>query len=590
MFLDKRKSCLVAGSVGLLCLVLNYEKLTPLISDRVVAVEKIEQIGEERLTSCEDSCEELCVKLITYEEAPVAYDDGTNTIYIPQNLYEENWEGRLKTKEGKLFFEENEWLDDKKKAISEGNKFKLYLVKDDVCHAYNLVFTGMPIMCLNSEEMYQNEEGTEVFVGEVQVYDHYSEGTKLQIADCEYHIRGNTSIGYEKVGYKLELTEEDLPLLGLREDEDWILNALYDDAGLVHNKLSYMMWQEIASYNGVKNDEGVDMQFVEVFIDDEYVGVYGLTERVDQKTLSLNRNDILYKCRSDRIPEEHNFTNEETDGWRPIFLLKYPKNPTQEDWEPLKQWSNYFYKEQFNTYEEGAALLNMENTVDFNIFTLLISGVDNMRKNAFLIAEYQNDGSYLFKKVPWDMNATWGNPWVDNKDSNFTLYDPAYIRDVNTWYTDLSTLYFYDETRVSQLLRDRWWELRQNDVVTKEKICGMIDSVFGYLHDSGAYKRNYERWSHGSEYWQDEYIYEYVDGRIDFLDGYFNQLYQDTVTPAEFLDIDYAAEFDARTYWTKNYETLSELYDYDRQVLLEHYVNYGRPAGLIAKKVPEGTG
>ena len=64
-----------------------------------------------------------------------------------------------------------------------------------------------------------------------------------------------------------------------------------------------------------------------------------------------------------RIPEEHNYSNERTDGLQPIFLLKHPKEFTQKDWDPLKTWVNLFCKEQMTSYEEGYKLLNMENAI-----------------------------------------------------------------------------------------------------------------------------------------------------------------------------------------------------------------------------------
>ena len=420
--------------------------------------------------------------------------------------------------------------------------------------------------------------------GTVQVFDQYRSAMRFQSTDCSFHERGGSSEVFPKKSYKIDLADVKLSFLGMRKDDDWILNALYDDAGLIHNKLSFQVWREIAAYNNVPNDDGTTMEFVEVFIDNEYLGVYGLTERIDKKELSLKKNDVLYKCRADRIPEEHNYTNEITDEMRPIFVLKYPDDYSDDDWKPIKTWVNYFLKEEFSTYEEGAALLNMENTLDYNLYCMLIGGVDNKRKNVFFVAECQHDGSYVFKKVPWDTNATWGNIWLEWEESNNTLYDPSAYQSVDQWVTDMSVLYFYDDVKVSNMLYQRWIELRQNGVVTPEKICEMADEQFSYLHASGGYKRNYERWPNGTEYWKDEFIYEFINKRIDFLDGYYPQLCEDVVAPAIYQGVDYSGEFDARYYWEKNYEILSELYTFDRQTLLEHYVLYGKPFGLTGRR------
>ena len=49
------------------------------------------------------------------------------------------------------------------------------------------------------------------------------------------------------------------------------------------------------------------MEYVEVFMDNRYLGVYGLSERVDKKASSLSNGDILYKCRDQIYPGEDDF-------------------------------------------------------------------------------------------------------------------------------------------------------------------------------------------------------------------------------------------------------------------------------------------
>lgn len=575
----KMQLWVIVASLLFLFFFVNYERIMmwsgkDIISVSVKSEEVLSELveGKEEIAGDSDS--------LRFDENMIAYDEATNTILIPQNMSDDYWKGQLKllTNSGEICFAEDDLWKNKSEAIRSGHAFALYHIKEKEYSMFRVVFTGMPIMNLCTTEQIGAEEDR-TWSGKVMVYDQYRTAERIQHAECQYRVRGGSSREREKSSYKLELTDKKLSFLGLRKDEDWILNALYDDTGLIHNKLSYSVWQEIAAYNQVPNDEGISIEYIEVFRDNEYLGVYALTERIDRKTLSMDKNDILYKCRADRIPEEHNYTNEDTDDLRPIFILKYPKEPEDKDWEPLKDWVNYYCKEQFETYEEGAALLNMENAIDYNLFTLLIGGYDNIRKNVFLIAEYQQDGSYVFKKVPWDLNSTWGNPWVS--------FEPYSITDNSTWCTDISTLYFYDETKVADLLRARWKELRDAGVITKEKIYKMLNAEYSYLHDSGAYRRNYEKWPYMAEEWNDECVYEFVDGRIDFLDTYFEQLYTDTVSEAVYDGVDYADEFDVRYYWLKNYETLSAIYPYDRNLLLEHYVLYGKPYGLQGRKTNE---
>ena len=62
-------------------------------------------------------------------------------------------------------------------------------------------------------------------------------------------------------------------------------------------------------------------------------------------------------------------------------------------------------------YEKARSMINMENYVDHNIFTLFAYGCDNyVRKNNFYLACPNNTGegpAYTFIMIPWDLNATW---------------------------------------------------------------------------------------------------------------------------------------------------------------------------------------
>lgn len=88
-----------------------------------------------------------------------------------------------------------------------------------------------------------------------------------------------------------------------------------------------------------------------------------------------------------------------------------------------------------------------------------------------------------------------------------------------------------DEIR--ELTLARYKQLRE-DILSKERLYDMLDEEFHYLHSSGAYDRNYIRWEeHGREHWKDEYIYEYVDNRLTFLDAYFEEPYFDETPLAE---------------------------------------------------------
>jgi len=475
---------------------------------------------EEIETLCKGKEEVFIEPGVTLSDAGIAYDIEQNMLLIPQSLLEENFQGRLKVPDGKLCFLEDEAFENKADAIRENKVFRLYWIRENQYWMYNVYFTGMPVLHL--KELSQNGEESR---GVVWVYDPYRSLGSFSDMNCIWHVRGASTRDYVKSSYRLTLTDRKVSFLGMREDDDWILSALYDDDGLIHNKLSYEVWRRIADSNHVSNDEGISMEYVEVFIDEQYMGVYGLLERIDKKELSLSSRDILYKCRYNEKPGVDDFYNTLTDEMDPVFSLKYPLEHSAENWEPLKQWCSLFLTEKVEDYQLGREILNMENAVDYNLFNLLICGMDNTMKNVYFWADYGQNGGYQFIKLPWDLNMTWGNSWIDDPACKFNKYQEKNLERAAGWTPDVYLLYQSAPEEIGYLLNSRWAELREG-VITKEALADMAGMQYEYLYSSGAYHRNSLKWPSEGDYWVDEYIYEYIDRRIDFLDSYIGQMGQ----------------------------------------------------------------
>ncbi|MCI8353772.1 MAG: hypothetical protein HFI47_01625 [Lachnospiraceae bacterium] len=511
-----KKIWFMLASVVVLNLYLNYNHIREFLSGdvmgaKVLSMEEIDELCEGR--------EEIRGEApITLNGGKIAYDEEQNMLLIPQKL-QGDFEGRLWAGEGRLYLAWDEGLEDKDGAMRENRVFRLFHITDTSCWMYNVYFTGMPVMEIRTAR----EDGQGEFLGDMWVVDPYHSALQNQSCTASWHKRGATSANYEKASYRLTLTGDKLSLLGMRRDDDWILHALYDDDGLIHNKLSYEVWREIAQSNDVPGDEGISMEYVELFVDGRYQGVYGLSERIDQKSLQMEQEDVLYKCRDQVPPGEDDFYSELTEEMNPVFEMKYPKSVTQEAWEPLRLWTSIFLTDRSYSFEEGKEILDMENAVDYNLFNLLICGMDNIMKNIYFRADYQEDGDYRFVKIPWDLNMTWGSSWIDDISCNFNRYQEKNIDSPNGWTEDMYVLYEQNPEEIGGLLAGRWEQLREG-IITKESLLRKADTEIEYLRASGAAVRNGQRWPPQNDYWKDEYLYEYIDGRIDFLDEYIGQM------------------------------------------------------------------
>lgn len=519
-----KKLAVLFFSVLVLGFYIGYENISVRSDYRVLGAEVLTQDEIDAL--CESKEWYYIEPAIFLNEGRIPYDSENNMLLVPQSLLTEEFSGTLSVNsesdtQGVLYFlEDEEGFQSKGDSVSQNRVFRLWLISDTQYWMYNVYFTGMPVAFITSTGEV-DEEGDSL--GSIEVFDQYHSTAEYQIAGCKWHLRGATTLNYEKSCYRLSLTDDKLSFLGMRRDDDWILHALYDDDGLIHNKLSYEVWQTIARHNYVNNDEGIRMEYVELFIDNAYQGVYGLSERIDQKALSMSGSDMLYKCVDYRGPGSDDFYSELTEDMTPTFKMKYPKEFDMEDWEPLRQWTDLFLFDGLSDYEQGTKAINMENAIDYTLFDLLVCGGDNTMKNIYFHAVRQGDGSYRMVKIPWDLNMTWGNSWIDDYALNFNCFQEKNFDSLDGWTRDMEALYQLNPEEIGGRLNERWWELREN-IITKEVLYDIVDVQYGYLHGSGAYIRNYIWWPPKVEYWQDNYIYEYIDKRLDFLDGYMEQL------------------------------------------------------------------
>ncbi len=467
---------------------------------------------------------------LSFNDHAVAYDAASDRYFVTQDMHSGTWGGALMADAGELYWQEDACFEEYGRAIAEGHCFTLYGIdreKGSYC-TYDVVFTGMPVMVI--ETATGAEIGDELQTAKVRISDMKFAGKEYQSTDCQVAVRGHSSRRFPKQSYKLELDRK-MSLLGMRRDEDWILTALYDDDGLIHNKFAYDVWRAIASDNSDPKDGGTTMEYVELFNNNVYMGVYGLTERIDAKELSLEKNDILYKCRGFATPDE---SIPEDFGLSVDYDIKYPKEQNRNTWLPIKEYLDIFTADEIEDYEAAKTLLHMENAIDYNIFIILTRACDNYtRKNTFFVAEYdRQNGKYVISKVPWDCNATWGDGlYKGNLDRK--LYNASWAYCAYVWSEDMKQLYRCKPEEIQELTLARWKELRQ-DILSKDRLYGMLDENFAYLHNSGAYDRNYVRWEeHGREHWEDAYIYEYVENRLRFLDTYFEAPYFDEEPLAE---------------------------------------------------------
>ncbi|MDC3252798.1 CotH kinase family protein [Crocinitomicaceae bacterium] len=128
--------------------------------------------------------------------------------------------------------------------------------------------------------------------------------TKASEYNPKVKYRGNSSFKYTKKSYSLKF-KNPRPLFHLPASKFWKLNAEYIDKTLMRNKLSYTLFRSFTPENFAPR-----LNYVVLYENQYYQGIYSVTEAVDEYRLELNLSDadaVLFKEPPfHNPPSEHN--------------------------------------------------------------------------------------------------------------------------------------------------------------------------------------------------------------------------------------------------------------------------------------------
>lgn len=311
--------------------------------------------------------------------------------------------------------------------------------------------------------------------------------------------RGSTSQGFPKRPYGFSTVmknqaDTNVSLLGLPSENDWVLNATYNDKSLMRDVLAYEMARRTGRY-------ATRYRYCELFINGNYEGIYILMEKIKQ---DKNRVDIS------KLEPKDSTGNALTGG----YILKIDKttgnghggftsngiyfqydDPNGEDM--VKQQLAYI-QNFIGTFESTLAGSDFQNPttgfrkyadpatfIDLSIINEISKNVDGYRLSTYMFKERDSKGGKLKMGPVWDFNLAWNNADYNNSS------DPA------GWEIDLSggAPFWWKRFRAdTTYVKDyycRWNQLRQS-TLSLYSINKFIDSTYKNLEEASY--RNFARW------------------------------------------------------------------------------------------------
>lgn len=347
---------------------------------------------------------------------------------------------------------------------------------------------------------------------------------------CQVKYRGASSINYTKKSFSVKLidsigNELDSEILGLRDDNSWILDAMAIDRIRMRNRVCFDLWNQLSKTpyaTKFDNRNGTVGMFVEVFINGKYHGLYCLTDKINRQLLGLKKADtdtngnvtvkgLLYKGKtwdegiySSYLRSYKKGERTDTVRWN-TWELEYPDDyPSDKTWQPLMDLIDFCSSKTTNDdfQNKWQTWFYMNNLVEYYIMTMALNVGDNLYKNTFL-STVNITKNHLYMITPWDMDASLGGAWDGKHNERYSNINTYYNRAPFNRLVSLNLDGFVDKAK-------SLWADVSASVFSIDNVNGVLDNYADMFEKSGAWQREYKKWNKNPVELT-ESIYEEVD-------------------------------------------------------------------------------
>lgn len=324
-------------------------------------------------------------------------------------------------------------------------------------------------------------------------------------------VRGSSSQYYPQRPFLFETRDENgenlnVSILGLPEENDWILLSNYNDKSFMRNILGYKLFELTGHY-------APRARLVDVILNGKYEGIYVLTEKIKQ---DKNRVDIAKLKDSDNSGDEVSggyifkidYWNE-SDSWKspysPIdhsnfdvhFVYHDPDEGelTNQQKDYIKNYVTSFetalYSPEFKEVQKGYPnFIDVESFIDYFIVSEISRNNDGFKKSRYF---HKDKNGKIVAGPVWDFDWAWKN--IDEcsifKASNGSGWSYK-VNDCNPWVKSPGWMIrLFEDFYFKQKTNCRYVQLRET-VLSNENILGIVDSLYNVVKN--AQKHHFEKY------------------------------------------------------------------------------------------------
>lgn len=227
-------------------------------------------------------------------------------------------------------------------------------------------------------------------------------GELTEYLDVELKGRGNSTWGWEKAPYQFKLSEKE-EFLGMGAAKTWIFLANYFDMSNLRTSAAFKLESLL------DQDFALSGHFAELTIDDDWRGLYFVTEKIGVGKTRINLKDkdgvVVELENAHAETEECYFTNDKT-----CFVIKDSVDEDNED-EAMKKFITAFnnleeaVKER--DYDEIKGLIDVESLAKYYLLSEFSENPDAYDSSWYFYKDGEDDKIHV--GPGWDFDNAFGN-------------------------------------------------------------------------------------------------------------------------------------------------------------------------------------
>jgi len=372
-------------------------------------------------------------------------------------------------------------------------------------------FTGLPIVNITTDNFASIDSKEDYISGTVSV-DGGRHISDMDAMIMEIRGRGNSTWQHPKKPYQMKLDSKEA-FLDMPKDKKWIFLAEYSDKSLLRNTTAFEMGY-LSSLDWTPQGE-----FAEVYINNEYVGTYNITQKVEEsgRRVDITNDGFLLEVDQDwRLDADDVYFS--TDSF-PVIVIKEPgiDRIDQNDFAYLQDERFIYIRNYINQFEDVlfnsnfassvsgyVAYIDVESFIDWFLINEIVKNVD--AKWFSSIYFHHVPGEKIKMGPLWDHDLGFGN--TDYADSQYA--QGWWVRD-NPWIDRLLD----DPSFVSQV-KTKFDYYRDNEQFILNKIDAYTEKL------QWAQQQNYNKWPTLGEYvWPNPVIFDTYQEEIDHLKQWY---------------------------------------------------------------------